>query len=258
MIERVSVEPSRRCGKGCAFCYNGSSRTGEGLWTELELTALAIDLGAHGVRSISFGGGEPLEVPWIFSILTTLRGAILRSLTTNGLPLLEPDVLDRLVRAHPDKVHVSIHDPENTREVERVIAQVVSLAERSLRSGVNVLVRRSQLDAATRAIEALAKAGIGLDRIVLLPMRGEDTPSPAEVARAAGNARFQSMTCLSACGKSPRFVSIDAERAAAWCSYTRTRRALRAPTHAALMAALDGLGLEDCASNNLVKLGARA
>lgn len=262
VIDRLSIEPSRRCSKGCAFCYNGSSRSGNGLWTEGDLLALASDAARNGVRALSLGGGEPLEVPWLFSTLRALDGVLLRSLTTNGLPLLDPATFDALVRARPDKVHVSIHAPENEREVARVIEQVTAIARAGIASGVNLLVRRSRLSEARVAFLRLEHAGLDPSRVVLLPMRDDDTPSPADIARVAGTPRFQSMTCLSACGRSPRFASLDADRRVAWCSYTRTRRALAAPTYAALLAALGGggefLGVEPCTGGNLVKLGARA
>ncbi|HLF92136.1 MAG TPA: radical SAM protein, partial [Planctomycetota bacterium] len=89
-------------------------------------------------------------------------------------------------------------------------------------------------------------AGIGNDRIVYLPMRGKDTPTPEEVASVAGGRRFQSMTCLSACGRSERFCSIGWDKTAAWCSYTETRRALPELTYRGVASALDGLGLKFC------------
>lgn len=247
-IERISIEPSRRCSKGCAFCYNGSGPDGAGSWTAEDVVAFVADCASNGVRAVSFGGGEPLEWPALFETLDALRGRIFRSLTTNGRQLDEPDVFERVVRALPDKVHVSLHVPERARDVEQVIAWVRSLEEVGLRSGVNVLVRRSQLAATARAAARLREAGISNDRMIFLPLRGvggADTPTPAEVARVAG-ARFQSMTCLTGCARSPRFVSIDADRRAAWCSYTTTRAALCAPTYGALQAALDGLGLQPC------------
>jgi hypothetical protein len=76
-------------------------------------------------------------------------------------------------------------------------------------------------------------------------MRGDDTPSPEDVAKVAG-ARFQSMSCLMKCEKSARFCSIGWDRSVGWCSYTRARNRLREPTFAALKNALDGLGLEFC------------
>ena len=255
MIERISIEPSRRCSKGCAFCYNGSSAEGEGDWTAGDVVALATDAAAHGVAAISFGGGEPLEWAPIFDALAALRGVIFRSMTTNGLEL--DACIDRLAAARPDKVHVSIHAPENPREVERVVRQVRALASFT-KSGVNLLVRRSRLDEARDAARALRDAGIDGERVVYLPMRGPgaETPSPAEIARVAGTAAFQSMTCLAACGRSPRFASIAADRSVAWCSYTRSRRPLGSLDFASLVRALGGLEVEPCTSN-LVKLGRR-
>jgi molybdenum cofactor biosynthesis enzyme MoaA len=255
MIERISIEPSRRCSKGCAFCYNGSNAEGDGEWTARDVVALATDAAAHGVKAISFGGGEPLEWPEIFDVLATLRGVIFRSLTTNGLPL--DACINRLADAAPDKVHVSIHAPENAREVERVIRQVRALAAFT-KSGVNLLVRRSRLEEARLAARALHDAGIGNERIVYLPMRGPgtETPSPDDVAQVADASSFQSMTCLAECGKSPRFASIAADRTAAWCSYTRSRRKLTASTFSALARALRLLDIEPC-SGGLVSITRR-
>jgi sulfatase maturation enzyme AslB (radical SAM superfamily) len=245
MIERISIEPSRKCSKGCTFCYNASNPAAGGDWSAANVIAFVRDCATHGVRAASFGGGEPLEWKGIFDVLEALRGELFRSLTTNGL-LLDA-MLDRLAAAKPDKVHVSIHAPENTREVARVIAHVQALERAGIRSGVNLVVRASRLEAARAATTALHAAGIGNERIVHLPMRGDDTPSPADVAWVAGP-KFQSMTCLAACGKSERFASIAADRTVAWCSYTRSRRRLDDLTYAALARALDGLGLVSCAS----------
>jgi len=249
VVDRVSLEPTRRCSKGCAFCYNGSSPEDDGAWSEGDVVALAEDAARSGVRAISFGGGEPLEWPAIFGVLARTRGTLFRSLTTNGLPLEDERVLARLLAAKPEKVHVSIHAPENPREVTRVGRQVAALADAGVRSGVNLLVRRSRLAEARAAVSSLRSAGIENDRLVLLPMRdagGLETPTPEEVASVAGP-RFQSMSCLAGCAKSERFVSIAADRTVAWCSYTRTRRPLAALTWTAVLEALDGLGLEPCA-----------
>jgi hypothetical protein len=244
IIERVSIELGNRCGKGCWFCYNASGPGGEVRWTADEVVAFARSLAAHGTRAISLGGGEPLEAPeLLFPVLAALEGVVFRSLTTSGLLL--DDMLDRLVAARPDKVHVSIHLPDSGREVERVIAQVAALAARGVRSGVNLLVMRSRLAAATTAARAVRAAGIGNDRIVYLPSRGRDTPTPTEIAAVAGGP-FQSMTCLDACAASPRFASVSWDRQAAWCSYTAARRPLPTLDHAGLVAALDGLGLTFC------------
>jgi hypothetical protein len=54
-------------------------------------------------------------------------------------------------------------------------------------------------------------------------------------------------------------VSLSARRTIAWCSYTVERRPLETPTYAALVRALDGLGLVDCDAQHggLVKLATK-
>jgi MoaA/NifB/PqqE/SkfB family radical SAM enzyme len=244
-FDRISIEVSNRCAKACPFCYNHSLPGGATQWTPDELVNFVFDCATHGVQAVSFGGGEPLQYAPIFEVLSRLRGVLFRSLTTNGLPL-DGAMLDRVVAAAPEKVHISIHFPGLSAEVARVIRQVCELARRGVWSGVNLLVARSNLAVASQAAEALRSAGIGNDRIIYLPMRGSDTPTADEMARVAGRDRFQSMTCLLACGRSPRFASIAWDRTVAWCSYTAARRPLQELTYQGLEAALEGLGLTFC------------
>lgn len=256
-IERISIELTNRCDKACWFCYAGSEAAGASTWTVGELVELLGDLADHTLTAVSFGGGEPLQWPALFELLAATRGLatrssneagqrrrLFRSLTTNGLLLDEH--WDRLREAGPDKIHVSVHFPEREAELARVIMQVQRIADAGIASGVNLLIRRSRLDAAMRAFGELAGAGIGAERIVLLPMRGMDTPSADEVAKVAGGPRFQSMTCLRACAISPRFCAIGWDRRVGWCSYTTERKALLASSWAGLQAALEGLGLRWC------------
>lgn len=244
-VTRISLELTNLCRKGCAFCYNASDPRGGTTWTDDDIVALASDCARHGVTAISLGGGEPLEYPGLFAVLDRLRGVLARTLTTHGL-LLDDPTLARLALAAPEKVHVSIHQPARLHEVHRVIATVRALADRGVPSGINLLVARSQLAAATTAAALIHDAGIDATRIVYLPMRGHDTPTAEDLARVAGGPRFQSMTCLLRCAASPRFCAIGWDRGVAWCSYTRARARLHAPTHAALTAALTDLGLTHC------------
>jgi molybdenum cofactor biosynthesis enzyme MoaA len=248
-LERVSIEVSNRCDKACWFCYNHSNPDSDHGWTVPELLAFVRDCATHGVKAVSFGGGEPLQYAGLFDVLADLHGVVFRSLTSNGLPLT-PTTLDRLVAAAPEKVHVSIHFPERVNEVQRVIRQVHELAQRGLRSGINFLVARSKLDAARRAAEVVRSAGISNERIVYLPMRGQDTPAAAEMAQVAGGMPFQSMSCLVRCRRSPRFCSIGWDKTVAWCSYTRTRARLPALSFAGLQEALANLGLTFCGGDD--------
>jgi molybdenum cofactor biosynthesis enzyme MoaA len=245
MLERLSIELTNQCGKHCSFCYNHSHPSGETRWELDDLVAFVTDCAQAGTQAVSFGGGEPLEYPELCELLARLRGVVFRSFTTNGL-LLNEDWLDRLTLAAPDKVHISIHFPESQTEVERVIAQVGTLAARGINSGVNFLVTRSNLPSAITAAATLHQAGISNDRIVYLPMRGQDTPTPQQMAQVAGSKNFQSMTCLLECAKSPRFCSIGWDKKVGWCSYTTSRRDLPSLTAAGLAAALTDLPLIFC------------
>jgi hypothetical protein len=247
VIQRLSIEVTDRCDRACAFCYARSRPDGARAWDPGELLAFVLDCAAHGTEAVSFGGGEPLQWPPLVDVLRATRGRLFRSITTNGLLL--DGLLAPLARAALEKVHVSVHDPGNAAEVARVVRQVGALEASGIRGGVNLLVRRSGLAAARQAAGVLQRAGIGNDRIIFLPMRYEDTPAPAELATVA-RGPFQSATCLAGCAPSPRFASLAVDRTVARCSYTRRRAPLRAPTHAALVEALDGLELAYCGNDH--------
>src|SRR3954468_6509404 len=80
MIELVSIELTNRCAKACWFCYNHSLPEGDTRWRPAEVVALVRDCAAHGVRAVSFGGGEPLQFAGLFDVLRDLDGTLFRSL----------------------------------------------------------------------------------------------------------------------------------------------------------------------------------
>lgn len=242
--ERVSIELTQRCGKACHFCYNASGPERTEQWQPHDVISLVRSLAEHGTRAVSLGGGEPLEYEGLDEVCEALRDHVFLSMTTNGLLL--DDQLERVSRLNVAKIHVSVHFPGREAEVTRVIRQVTTLRRMGIRSGVNLLVRASQLADATAAATRIRDSGVGNGAIVYLPMRGADTPTPAQIADVAGNEPFQSMTCLGACGVSPRFCSIDAHHRAAHCSYTESRRALPTLDAPGLHAALTGLDLRFC------------
>src|SRR5258708_33211157 len=113
-FERISIEVTNRCAKACSFCYNHSLPEGDTRWTTDELVAFVRDCAAHGVKAVSFGGGEPLQFDGLFDTLTHLQGVLFRSITSNGLllptslpqparqaRLAAEDALTRLVAAKP-------------------------------------------------------------------------------------------------------------------------------------------------------------
>lgn len=242
-LDRISIELTNLCNKGCSFCYNQSSAMGATFWKADELITFVTDVAANGVRAVSFGGGEPLQYPALFDVLDGLKGKMFRSLTTNGLLLKK--FWSSLVNSQPEKVHLSIHFPENVGEISRVIRQVHDLEQAGIRSGINLLVQRSKLAAVSRTVKYIHHSGISNDRIVYLPMRGQDTPDPKQIA-AIADGPFQSMTCLTHCHRSSRFCSVGWKGDVAWCSYTRSRKHLTELTYHHLVETLSQLDLEYC------------
>src|SRR5262249_5617919 len=117
-----SIEGTNRCAQACWFCYNNSAPEGATSWAADERVGCVDDCAAHGGKAVSSGGGAPLQYGPLFEVFARLRGVLFRSMTTNGLLL--DGLLDRVVEAAPDKVHLSIHFPERKGEVQRVIRQV--------------------------------------------------------------------------------------------------------------------------------------
>ncbi len=245
MIQRLSIELTNRCSKGCSFCYNQSSALGRTKWLPSEVVSFVQDCAEHGSEAVSFGGGEPLQYDELDYVLTALKGSLFRSITTNGLQLTN-ERLDRLANSAPDKVHVSIHFPEDMVEVQRVAKKVSLLELHGIKSGVNLLVARSKLEFAKAAAQFLHERGIDNKRIIYLPMRRMDTPTAEELFQVAGCQPFQSMTCVTHCHASLRFCSIGWDKSIAFCSYTSTRRLLPELTFAGLMMAMENLGLTFC------------
>jgi MoaA/NifB/PqqE/SkfB family radical SAM enzyme len=60
-IERLSIELTNRCDKGCGFCYAASTPDGGTEWTDDDVVGFVVDCAGHGTKAVSFGGGEPLH-----------------------------------------------------------------------------------------------------------------------------------------------------------------------------------------------------
>jgi molybdenum cofactor biosynthesis enzyme MoaA len=119
MIELLSIDLSNYCSKECSFCYNHSRWDGNTIWKPSEVINFASDCINHGVKAVSLRGGEPYE--GMLEVIDTLYTQYYLSVTSNGLSLEKQDILEKLCSHKHDKIHITIHHPDNLQEVKRYI-----------------------------------------------------------------------------------------------------------------------------------------
>lgn len=244
-IEILSIDITNQCHKECACCYNSSSRYKKGKWKGSEVIELATDCIKSGVKAISLGGGEPFEHPEIFPIIKAIYPLAYLSVTTNGIPLEDKGLRVKLKDNHPDKIHISIHNPEDSDEVARVFERLLWLDAIGIKSGVNLLVSKKCINQAKSVYEKLREI-IAPSQIILLPMRFRDTPSPTDLLRVAGDQPFQSSSCLTGCNKSDNFASVTWDKKVGWCSFSSAKAPLEKLTYNGIIKALNSVSMMSC------------
>lgn len=246
MLDRISIDLSNYCSKQCDFCYNHSTKEGNVLWTVEELVPFVLDLHEHGIDAVSFGGGEPFEFDGIFYLISSLMDEMYVSVTSNGLPLEQEDVFSTLLQNKPDKIHITIHHPENTAEVDRVIKVVIKIAEAGIKSGVNLLVSDFNVEEAKKVYSRLLENEISSDRVILIPCRFTCEPTSKQLAEIAGGKPFQSPSCLTGCRRPEEFCSVSWDKRVNWCSYAGGKQPLKELTYTGLMESLDKVDFQCC------------
>lgn len=245
MIELLSIDLSNYCSKQCSFCYNHSRKEGATLWKPEEVVAFASDCVKNGVKSVSLGGGEPFEYEGVFNVIDALFSLCYLSVTTNGLPLADEAVWARLMRHKPDKVHVTIHQPDCDYEVDRVLRLVKRLAPTGIKPGLNLLVGADKVDFArtvyTKFMEVLTP-----EQIILIPQRYGNTPTPKQIARVAAGRPFQSPSCLLQCSRPANFASVTWNKKVGSCSYSPSKVSLSSLDFNGLVTALKNVEWMGC------------
>lgn len=248
MIEIISIDISNFCSKQCDFCYNRSNNQGCSLWKPQEVIDFGMDCVANGVKAISLGGGEPLEYVGVFDIISALREACYLTITSNGLPLEDRHVYEKLIEAKPDKIHISIHYPHIASEMKRVIRQIKQLQNTSIKPGVNLMVSQNQLAASREAYIQLRKI-LSPEQIILIPQRFSNIPTSKEVASISGGEPFQSPSCLTKCEAPTQFCSVTWDKLASYCSFSSGKAPLEMLNYKGLCAALDKSQFISCMEN---------
>ena len=245
MIELLSIDLSNYCSKQCPFCYNHSTREGNTLWLPQEVIAFASDCIHNGVKAVSLGGGEPFEYEGVFDVIDALYPQCYLSVTTNGLPLEKDPIWNNLLAHKPDKIHVTVHQPENPQEVERVMKLVQRIAGTGIKPGVNLLVGADKIDKAATVYQQLSQI-LTPEQIILVPQRFSNTPTSKQLASVADGKPFQSPSCLLECRPPQNFCSVSWDKKAAPCSFAPCKEPLPSLDFAGLEAALKNVRWKRC------------
>ena len=244
-IELLSIDLSNFCSKQCPFCYNHSDAHGNAIWKPDEVISLSQDCIANGVKAISLGGGEPFEYDGVFQIIDAIRPIAYISVTTNGLPLLNHAIWQSLISHRPDKIHITIHNPEDRKEAQRVFGQVIELKNTDITAGVNLLVPSDKLEAC-RDVYANLRTIFSSKQIITVPQRFSKTPSPKELAFVTDNEPFQAPSCILRCKQPENFCSVSWDKKVNFCSYAGGKQPLESLTYQGVVDALDRIKFQSC------------
>ena len=244
-IELLSIDLSNYCSKQCSFCYNHSTREGNTLWKPQEVIDFASDCISHGVKAVSLGGGEPFEYDGVFEVIDALFPQCYLSVTSNGLPLENEQIWDTLIGHKPDKIHITIHQPDNEAEVNRVERQVQRIASIGIKPGLNLLVGADKVDAAKKVYERISKV-LDSEQIILVPQRFSNTPTPKQLASVAGGKPFQSPSCLLKCQRPSNFCSVSWDKKVNSCSFAPNKEPLKSLDYNGLIEALERVRWKSC------------
>ena len=244
-IELLSIDLSNYCSKQCLFCYNHSRREGNTLWKPQEVIDFTSDCIEHGVKAVSLGGGEPFEYNGVFEVIDALYPKCYLSVTSNGLPLENKEIWEMLDKHKPDKIHLTIHQPDNEAEVLRVERQVQQIASIGIKPGVNLLVGADKIASVKSVYERLGKL-LNNDQIILVPQRFSNTPTPKQLASVAGGKPFQSPSCLLKCQRPANFCSVSWDKKAHSCSFAPNKVPLETLDYRGLIQALEKVEWKKC------------
>ncbi len=176
----MHVSLTDACGVGCPACYVDARPDGATppLATILErVRAIA----AEGVRTVAFGGGEPLLRADLYEIAEEARRlGLVAVITTSGFGPSGADVVHQL--AHFDQVNLS-HDGVDGGYAavrgrdgsERVAGLTTRLVDAGVRVGWNVVLTRNNFNMLRATVAAAAELGVADVQLLRVKPAGRAT-----------------------------------------------------------------------------------
>jgi hypothetical protein len=197
------------------------------------------------VKAVSLGGGEPFEYEGVFEVIDALYPKCYLSVTSNGLPLENEQIWEMLTGHKPDKIHITIHQPDNEAELKRVEQQVQRIASIGIKPGLNLLVGANKVAQANNAYGRMSKV-LKSDQIILVPQRFSNTPTSKQLASVSGGKPFQSPSCLLKCQRPTNFCSVSWDKKVNSCSFAPNKEPLKSLDYDGLIEALEQVKWKSC------------
>ena len=167
------------------------------------------------------------------------------SITSNGLPLENTDIWKDLLKHSPDKIHLTIHQPQDREEVKRIETLIKRLSTTKIKPGVNLLVGADKIDYAKQVYAKLNNI-LTPEQIILVPQRFENTPTAKQIASISNGKPFQSPSCLLKCNQPNNFVSVSWDKKVNFCSYAFGKEKLQALNYQSMIKALEKIEWKSC------------
>lgn len=119
--ELIDVKITDYCPYGCAFCYQGSTQSGEHADTDL-LRGLAYACSENRVFEVAIGGGEPTLHPDFVHILSMFRrGGTVPNFTTKNLAWLRDGRLRSQILELSGSFAYSVTDPKEVKKLATLL-----------------------------------------------------------------------------------------------------------------------------------------
>ncbi len=166
----VHLVVSKRCSAGCTSCYVDATPQGPAL--RLDQAKAALDrLAALGVFHVALGGGEAMELEYLFELAHYARSkGLVPNLTTSGLGLTEAQAdactVFGQINVSIDGVGEAYRRARGFDGYAHAVRALKLLRARCKRVGINFVVSRTSFEAMADVVK-LAKS-LKLDEVELL------------------------------------------------------------------------------------------
>ena len=150
------------------------------------------------------------------------------------------------MKNRPDKIHFTIHNPENEDDVNNALCFVNLLKRENIKAGINLLVSSDKIEEAKILTKRLIQLGISRKEIIFVPRKLSLQPTPEQILEVADNEPFQAPSCLMACKPSERFCSISWDKKVNYCSYSPSKAKLQEISYKGIINALHSIDFKSC------------